>query len=335
MIFIKGKGEGDNMKKFLLVLVVMGLILSSGPVWAKDGLYLGMDIGVAVAPDMDVQTGGFDDWTTNAAPDDFPGVLCDQTIFGDVQTPQGACGDDPAKWGPANESFDGGSGILAGLAVGYRLGGFRVEGEYFYRGTRYGSKAEPGFPQKDGTVWYPSSSKEYGGDGSTGGGNAEDALDNLMSHNFFANLYYDYRSDSKFTPYAGFGIGLAQVSVQYRTRWHRNTKGDEIDTIKTPHGDPELNQRLAGLLTHDEATMSDTLFGYQALAGVDYQVSEPLTIGLKFRYAMFGEFEDESQYTELRSHDSVAGNSLKPVTYYINTDDIQFWGVSLNMKYQF
>ena len=40
--------------------------------------------------------------------------------------------------------------------------------------------------------------------------------------------------------------------------------------------------------------MSDTLFGYQALAGVDYQVSEPLTIGLKFRYAMFGEFEDES-----------------------------------------
>ena len=24
-----------------------------------------------------------------------------------------------------------------------------------------------------------------------------------------------------------------------------------------------------------------------------------------------------------------------PVTYYIRTDDIQFWGVSLNMKYQF
>ena len=82
--------------------------------------------------------------------------------------------------------------------------------------------------------------------------------------------------------------------------------------------------------------MSDTLFGYQALAGVDYQVSEPLTIGLKFRYAMFGEFEDESVYKRLRGHDPVVGNPpTMPATYYIRTDDIQFWGVSLNMKYQF
>ena len=28
-------------------------------------------------------------------------------------------------------------------------------------------------------------------------------LDDVLSHNFFANLYYDYRSDSKFTPYVG------------------------------------------------------------------------------------------------------------------------------------
>ena len=112
------------------------------------------------------------------------------------------CEGDPPPWGPANESFDGGSGILAGLAVGYRLGSFRVEGEYFYRGTRYGSTDEPGFPDDtvEGGVWYPSDSSQYN-DG------VEDAVDNVMSHNFFANLYYDYRSDSKFTPYVGVGIG--------------------------------------------------------------------------------------------------------------------------------
>ena len=33
------------MKKFLFVLSVMALVLSSGPVWAKDGFYLGMDCG--------------------------------------------------------------------------------------------------------------------------------------------------------------------------------------------------------------------------------------------------------------------------------------------------
>ena len=317
------------MKKFLIVLVFMGVVLSAGPVLAKDGMYIGMDVGVAVAPDMDVSTGGLDDW---------PDTRCDASINPN-RFQGGHCTNDPVPWA-ATESFDGGSGILAGLAVGYRLGGFRIEGEYFYRGARYGSTDEPYFPADD---WYPSNSRQYGGGNPTDGyseefgAGVEDAVDNLMSHNVFANLYYDYRTDSKFTPYVGFGLGFAQVSVQYRTRWHRSTNAE--DDIKvfddTPQGDA-LNARLAGALSHDEATMSDTLFGYQALAGVDYQVSEPFSIGLKFRYAMFGEFEDESQYTELRGHAPLVGNPPTiPATYYIRTDDIQFWGVSLNMKYQF
>ena len=306
------------MKKILFVLLVTAFVVSSGQVLAKDGLYMGMDLGVAVAPDMDIKTGGLDDWSTSGS-----GTRCDVTINPD-RVQGGACTDTPVPWGPATESFDGGSGILAGLAVGYRLGSFRVEGEYFYRGTRYGSTAEPNF---DG--WVPSDSSEYG-DG------VEDAVDNLMSHNVFANLYYDYRTDSKFTPYAGFGIGFAQVSVQYRTRWQRSRNADDIEVFDRSQPGGELNERLAGVLTNDEATMSDTLFGYQALAGVDYQVSEPLTIGLKFRYAMFGEFEDESVYKRLRGHAPVVGNPPTiPATYYIRTDDIQFWGISLNMKYQF
>ena len=317
------------MKKSLFVLVVVGLVFSSGPVLAKDGLYLGMDVGVAMAPDMDIKTGGLDDWSTSGN-----GTRCDATINpGRLQG--GACASDPAVWGPATESFDGGSGILAGLAVGYRLGSFRVEGEYFYRGTRYGSTAEPYFPDDD---WSPSDSPEYGGGGADPkyGGGVEDAVDNLMSHNVFANLYYDYRTDSKFTPYAGFGIGFAQVSVQYRTRWHRTRNADNINVFDRSQPGGELNAQLAGALSNDETTMSDTLFGYQALAGVDYQVSEPFTIGLKFRYAMFGEFEDESVYKRLRGHAGVVGNPpTQPATYYIRTDDIQFWGVSLNMKYQF
>ena len=317
------------MKKILFVLLVTGLVFSSGPVLAKDGLYLGMDLGVAVAPDMDVQTGGLDDWSTTGAD-----TKCDATINPD-RVQASYCSNDPQVW-LGKESFDGGSGILAGLAVGYRLGSFRVEGEYFYRGTRYGSTAEPYFPNDNN--WRPSDSREYGGGGASQeyGGGVEDAVDNLMSHNVFANLYYDYRTDSKFTPYAGFGIGFAQVSVQYRTRWHRTRNADDIKVFdrNLPGGD--LNEQLVGALSNDETTMSDTLFGYQALAGVDYQVSEPFTIGLKFRYAMFGEFEDESVYKRLRGHDPVVGNPpTQPATYYISTDDIQFWGVSLNMKYQF
>ena len=312
------------MKNFLFVLLVIGLLLSSGPVLAKDGFYMGMDLGVAVAPEMDMQIGGLDDWS----PSGFD-TKCDATINpGRLQG--GHCTDNPIAW-DANESFDGGSGILAGLALGYRLGSFRVEGEYFYRNTNYDSTATPIF---DGG-WNPNEQLEYGlGDDSAP--NVEDAVDDLLSHNVFANLYYDYRSDSKFTPYLGIGIGLARVSVAYRTRWQRSTDPEKIDVFDRGEPGEELNQKLAGTLTHDRARMSDTLFGYQALAGVDYQVSEPFTIGLKFRYAMFGEFEDESEYTKLRGHDPVVGNPpTVPATYYTRTDDIQFWGVSLNMKYQF
>ena len=314
------------MKKFLFVLLVIGLAFSSGQVWAKDGFYLGMDVGVAVAPEMDVQTGGLDDWSETGSD-----TRCDATINPDRLQGEHCTGE--ARAWAANESFDGGSGILAGLAVGYRLGSFRVEGEYFYRGTRYNSTAEPDF---DG--WRPSHSREYGGGGAMQeyGGGVEDAVDNLMSHNVFANAYYDFRSDSKFTPYLGIGIGLARVSVDYRTRWHRTRNADDINVFDRTLPGGELNEKLAGALSNDETTMSDTLFGYQALAGVDYQVSEPFTIGLKFRYAMFGEFEDDSQYKRLRGHDPVVGNPpITPATYYISTDDIQFWGISLNMKYQF
>ena len=84
------------------------------------------------------------------------------------------------------------------------------------------------------------------------------------------------------------------------------------------------------------AKLSDTLFGYQLIAGVDYQVSEPVSIGLKFRWADFGEFEsDPREWDQLRSHDSARSPGGARVQYTAMTEDIQFWGVSLNMKYQF
>ena len=218
------------------------------------------------------------------------------------------------------ESFDGGAGILAGVSLGYRfMENFRIEGEYFYRGTSYDSTAVP-------------RTADYNPATDTNFDIVQDAVDSVFLHNFFANLYYDFRSDSKFTPYVGIGVGLANVSVEYRTLWHRTTDIDSIDAKNRAFGsktgadltsdERDLYQRLAGRLTTDSATLSDTLFGYQALAGLDYQVSDPVTIGLKFRWADFGEFEDESAYDRLRSHASVAGNPPVPVTYYVKTDDI-------------
>ena len=94
---------------------------------------------------------------------------------------------------------------MAGAALGYRLGSFRVEGEYFYRGTTYDS-IDPNTVVGDNVTTLKALRELE---------KIEGTVDDVLSHNFFANLYYDYRSDSKFTPYVGFGVGFARVSLDY------------------------------------------------------------------------------------------------------------------------
>ncbi len=308
--------------KYAFVLVGMMLLVFPGRASAADGWYMGMDLGVAVSPDVDVETGGLDDWTSSTNTK-IPPVRCDVTLNPDrIQVEEGQCSDDPVPWGPLKESFDGGLGILAGVALGYRMGNFRIEGEYFYRNAAHDGTDVPRNADYD-----PSTLPQFE--------TVQDAVDDVLTHNFFANLYYDFHSDSKFTPYLGMGVGLASVTVEYRTLWHRSGISQTKVFDNNRQGGQELNQKLAGTITGDRAKLSDLLFGYQALAGVDYQVSDPVSIGLKFRWADFGEFKDESHYDFLRNHASVAGNPPVPVTYYVRTDDIQFWGVSLNVKYAF
>ena len=329
------------MRKFLFVLLALGLVFSSGQVWAKDGFYMGMDLGVAVAPSMDMD-----------GTDDDVGTTCDGYINRDESgnhiLPAGNCDPSPSAW---FHNFDGGTGVLAGASLGYRMGSFRAEAEYFYRGTTYDSIDPNTVIGDDVTTLKAKRELEK----------VEGTVDDVLSHNFFANLYYDYRSDSKFTPYLGFGVGFARVSLDYLGVFARRIDPKRITTFTDVEGfnaddyydalnegrEPplqpcqttaceNLNRQVAGTTTIGRGKLSDTLFGYQLIAGVDYQVSEPVSIGLKFRWADFGEFEsDPREWDQLRSHPSRRGPDGARVLYKMSTNDIQFWGVSLNMKYQF
>ena len=185
------------MKKCLLVLLMMGLVLSSTPVWAKDGFYIGGELGIAMAPDLDVES-----WD-NDVPTQCDGFINNDGSGGQLVPPLRNCAQssrDDFSW---LQKFDGGSGILAGAALGYRMGSFRVEGEYFYRSTTY-----------DDSYNVPLGENVQGGKENELRF-IEASVDDVLSHNFFANLYYDYRSDSKFTPYVGFGVGFSRVSLDF------------------------------------------------------------------------------------------------------------------------
>ena len=323
--------RGANMKKILFVLVMLILIVPPSQVLAKDGFYIGGELGLAVAPEMDLK-GNDNDY----------GTLCDKHInptgFQTTENPGGLasptdCSNVPTErqtvW--FHNGIDGGTGLLAGVSLGYRMGSFRVEGEYFYRGTTYDSTASSTIINDEETTRKAEQELDR----------FDGAVDDVLSHNFFANLYYDYQSDSKFTPYVGVGVGFARVSLDYFTVWRRKVDYSDINTFKDTvsgedsHTASDLNRVLAGTTTIGRGKLSDTMFGYQIIAGVDYWVSEPVSIGLKFRWADFSEFEDGREWDQLRSHPSTNLRPGDPVRYIMSTDDIQFWGVSLNMKYQF
>ena len=78
------------------------------------------------------------------------------------------------------------------------------------------------------------------------------------------------------------------------------------------------------------------MFGYQLLGGVDYLLNDRITLGLKLRWANFGKVKvDGKAWDRLRSHDSLTGPGGDPIVYSVKTDDTQFWGLSLSLKYWF
>jgi len=310
------------MRMGLPSALALTLFVLPGRGRAQDGWYMGMQLGTAAAQGIDVKTGGLDDWSSS----DVSSVRCDVTLNPDrVQVEPGACSDVPLPWGPLEESFDGGAGTLAGMVLGYRRRSLRFEGEYVYRSTAHDATAVPHNPV---TNYDPTRDASFD--------MVRDAVDDVMSHSAFANLYYHFRSRSKVAPYLGMGVGFSDVSVEYRTLWHR-TKTLKNILIFDPAGErgEEMNRRLLGTNTIDRARLSESLIGYQAVAGLDYQVGGRITLGFKLRWVGFGEFEDESEYDSLRGHASVAGNPPVPVTYYVRTEDLGFLAFSLDMKSRF
>ena len=190
-------------KQYLLLLVCMALLVP-GQLPAQDGLYVGTDLGIAIAPGMNV-TASDNDW----------GTKCDSVINPLELEVGGSCDvhPPPSEW--MNE-FSGGTGVLTGIALGYDWGNLRTEFEYFYRTTTYNDRTESvriGDEVTQGKADQELETVEVG-------------MDDVLSHNLFGNLYYDFTSKSRFTPTWG------SEWVLHRCRWITPVDGNGM-TIRT------------------------------------------------------------------------------------------------------
>ena len=339
------------MKKYLslfLMLVIATFVMAPGWAQADSGFYLSSDIGLNVASGIDT-TGRSNDRAS----------VCDQYInpmynqvegFWDGQGVESkyipnCTGADRGATGDWHSNFDSATGILAGAAVGYSFGaqnpnsplsGFRIEAEYFYRQSNYDQKADLTGEGESGDKLVQELTLAY------------DRIGGMDSHNIFANLYYDFATNSRFTPYLGIGGGIGVTNMEYGGVWQRNHDASRITT----GGDPDktgpgtalpnaavIQRNLASTGSFEDTTLSDTLWGFQFLFGVDYAMTEAMSLGLKGRYVMFDSFDSGDGslvWDPLRGHPpNLRLDGSEPVSGAISTNNIQFFGISLNMKYHF
>lgn len=297
-----------NKTMLMLPALTAAMLLAAASARAADGRggwYGGLDLGVAMPRDMDTRAGDTDVPTN-----------CDQH-FSETPGPRlplsdPRCARGQDKW---ENSFDLDSGPLLGLNVGYAWNGLRLEAEYFYR--RHGGEfSDLAFSAGDKTPEFVRSREK---------------IDDVRGHQFFGNVYYDI-PDAPFglIPYIGGGLGFVLARMDYSAEFLRNADKDVIARF-------ERNPDAAGTLSsEDKEELSDTLWGYQLMVGADYPLAENVFLGLKARYVDFlNDFKDGDSWDSLRSHASTTAPGGDEVRYEIKTDDLGFWGVSLNLKYFF
>lgn len=225
----------------LLAWGALALFGIAGPAAARDGPYVRMDIGLAAAAGMTLE-GTDNDWSTK----------CDLVINPALAEVTDECDVPPPPTGWSNR-FGGGSGIRPGIAFGYRRGRVRIEGEYFQRLAVFDERSDVTILDAV-TLGKQDQEIEV----------AAGSLDDLRSHAFFANLYYDFApAGSPWTPFAGFGAGVERAALHYFTEWKRNDDPGLITTFV----DPLLRAKVAGTATIGEASLTDRVAGWQVLAG--------------------------------------------------------------------
>ena len=152
-------------------------------------------------------------------------------------------------------------------------------------------------------------------------------ISDFSAHQFFVNAYYDFLNDSRWTPYVGAGVGWARTSLDYEARFLRKTIAQGYPADKPP--------AAAGTLSLLDTGFTDTLFGFQFLGGLDYALTNKVSIGMKARWASFQDLEGDTVWNLIRSHRPVRADGRTPFDSKLTFSDIQYWALSVGLKYAF
>ncbi len=214
----------------------------------------------------------------------FTGDFTTGTVTG-VNPPLTIPAGNPVGW---KTEFD--SGDQWTLALGWKLNNFRIELEYARSSsdvdTHKGvSAAGIDLTAIDAGVLISGNTGDLG---ASVGALAANGRGEIETDSFFLNGYYDFENDSAFTPFVGVGIGNTEVDVEY-----------------APSG--------VGVISDDDSGTS-----YQAIAGVDYEITEGFDVVFSIHY--------------LDGDDATVRSSLLPAEFDIENESLSY---RLGVRYTF
>ena len=304
------------MRKILFVLFVIPLFITPAPAHAQP--YFSTGFGMNAASELESMrfgTGG------------LGGSICDEYINPRYDELPECAGPLIPGGNVFVTLFDRVAGVLGGTAVGYRAGGwFRGELEYYYRESPYNQTSLIRRPS--GEV-----SERTSGDLAR----AREHVYSLTSHNLFGNIYFDFDTGSRFTPYVGLGVGVGLTDLDNSRVLTRFLDPAAFTNIPdhVPNAE-EIRRNLAGTTTMVVTTETDTMAAYQLLFGTDLALSEPVSLGFRGRWVWYGSFKGSGVLDQLRSHPpNYRRDGSIPLRYTRTIEGVQMVGVTVELKYDF
>ncbi len=315
-------------RKTTLALALGTVFLATGALGgeARRGFYTGIELGLASATDLNSAVSGVNHPTRcDQLLRSTPPVASDNVL----PLTDAACQVGGAQPLSLN-AFDPGTGFVGAVSLGYSLDRLRVEFEYLNRSHGDDSRLLQAAP---GNAPLGSKADEW-----SELDPPSERIAEFRAHQFFLNAYYDFVNQSRWTPYLGAGVGWAHTRLRYENRFVRKTiaQGYLLDENDQPlTGDAVRPPAAAGTISFLNTGLSETLFGFQLLGGLDYALTEQVSVGVKGRWARFQDLDDDDVWDLIRSHRPVQADGVTPFRSTQAFSDIEYWAVTFGLKYHF
>lgn len=285
---------------------------------SQRGFYIGAELGIADLASSDISTIGVNHPTK-----------CDSLLYsapGLVPDSSPECKDNTARTF-SSYGYNPGIGFVGGFNLGYTFSNTRFELEHL---SRFHEDATWPLIAIVDNVALSGKNDEWNPVDPPSG-----SISGFQAHQLFLNAYYDFRNNSRWTFYVGAGAGWARKSFNISNRYTRKTLAQGYQAVEPPLTLADRPAAAAGTISLLDTGITEYLFGFQALAGMDYALTDKASIVLKARWSRFEDLREDVSWDLIRSHKPVMADGVTPYITTQSLDNSEYWGVTLGLKYHF